>query len=89
MEKVLRRRSRRRSAVEGPMERVCKRGSDREGSMEKVRQRRSHIEDPLENVRRRRFAGEDGCRKRGLTLEPTIVALIPCEMREEKNTFLY
>ena len=62
------------SMGEGPLERVCWRGFDGEG--------------PLEKICRRRSVGEDGCRKRGLTLEPTMT-LIPCEMREENNTFLY
>ena len=66
--------------------------------MEKVRQRRSAREGQskkmlvgegsTEKVCQRRSIGEDGCLKRGLTLEPTMT-LIPCEMREEKNIFLY
>ena len=55
--------------------------------IEKVRRRRFDRESLSEKVRRRRFVGGDGCRKRGLTPKPTM-ALIPCEMREEKNTFL-
>ena len=55
--------------------------------MKKVRWKRSDGEDPPKKVRRRRSAGEGGCRKRGLTLEPTMT-LIPCKKREEKNTFL-
>ena len=69
------------------IEKVRRRRFDRESLSEKVRRRRSDEEGSKETIRRRRFVGGDGCRKRGLTPEPTM-SLIPCEMREEKNTFL-
>ena len=57
--------------------------------VEKIRQRRPAGEDPTEKkVRRRRSTEEGGYRKRGPTPKP-IMTLIPCEMREEKNIFLY
>ena len=66
--------------------------SDRKGLTEKIRLRRSIREDLIEKNRLRRSAGEDpkekACWRRGLTSKP-IMALIPCERIEEKNTFLY
>ena len=60
--------------------------------MEKIRLRISAKEDPIEKIRRRRSDGEDPTekahRRRGLNPESTM-ALTPCEMREEKHTFLY
>ena len=79
---------RRRFAGEGPSEKVYRRRSVREDLSEKIRRRRPIGEGSTEKVHRRRFVEEDGCRKRGFTPEPTM-ALIPCEMREEQNTFLY
>ena len=55
---------------------------------EKIRRRRFDGGDPMKKACRRRFFREDDCRKRGLTVESTM-ALIPCELREENNAFLY
>ena len=66
------------------LKKVQRRKSNGDDQLEKVCQRRSVGEDGSQ----RRSDGEDGYRKRELTSEPTM-ALIPCERREEKNTFLY
>ena len=80
---------------EGSSERVRWRGSAGEELTERVRRRRSAKEGPMEKIRRRMSDGEDSSKKvrrrrwlqkRGLTQEPTM-ALIPCEMREEKKYF--
>ena len=77
---------------EGLTEKACRRRSAGEDSSEKIRQRRSDVEGSLERVHRRRPVGEGLLekvrRRRWLTLESTMT-LIPCEMREEKNNFLY
>ena len=73
---------------EGPTEKIRRRRSAREGPSEKAYQKGSVKEGLPEKVRQRRSDREDGCQKRGLTLKPTMT-LIPCEIREEKNVFLY
>ena len=73
---------------EGPTEKVQGKRSVGEGLKEKVRRRRPAKEGPTEKGHRRRSIKEDGNGKREFTPEPTM-AQIPCEMREEKNAFLY
>ena len=70
------------------MKKVCRRRPIGEDPLLKVRRRRPNREGTSKKFRWKRSDGEDDCRKRGLTSEPTM-ALIPCEMREAKNTFLY
>ena len=71
-------------------EKVRRRKSDGEDPTEKIQRRRSDGEDLMEKVQRRRSVGEGLLekvrRRRGLTPEPTM-ALISCEMREEKKDF--
>ena len=90
-----------RVAEEDPTKNVQWRRSDREDTTEKIRRRRFVGEDTTEKIRLKRSTGQNSTEKirlrrsvrqdlqeKWLTPEPTMV-LIPCEMREEKNTFLY